>query len=280
MMQQAARLGCAGHAGIEGLGIPGPIVGRQPARQDRLLAQQGIHLAGHVGGKSGDAAALHRDPFAVGAGQHQRDVLGVQQAEQAQRAEDLGFFAAHHVGQPGQVGAQAGHDGDAASARVIARQPTQLRCQIGQARRAGAVRRLDPALAAAHHAGHQAGQAGVGCAPGAEFGLEGSRPSTRRHAEQATRRGMLSQHRAVGRQQRTAQGAGAPIDRQQRGLHRSVVVVPAGAARFHMAMPCGPAPQPLRGCAPQWLSFGTAAPRWPTRKSRSQPWSACSTWSM
>jgi len=30
----------------------------------------------------------------------------------------------------------------------------------------------------------------------------------------------------------------------------------------------------------QWLSLGTKAPRWPTRKSRSAPWSACSTWSM
>ncbi|TNF80245.1 hypothetical protein FGE05_22690 [Pseudomonas sp. ICMP22404] len=39
----------------------------------------------------------------------------------------------------------------------------------------------------------------------------------------------------------------------------------------------GSLPQGLMG---QWECRGTSAPRQPTRKSKSQPWSACSTWSM
>ena len=195
--------------------VPG-CIGHQRAREDGMLAQQRIDLAGHEAAKTGDAAVAHLGPFAVRARQHH---AGAAQTAERQGAENLHLFAAHHVVQrPGQafvaLHRQAGHDGQAAGL-----QPQQLLREFVQAGRAGAVGGLLPALAAAHHAREQAQRIG-GLQPVAKAFGQHVRKAPRRDGEDATRKGALLQRLAGGVQPRAAQAAGAPVDGHQRPLRR------------------------------------------------------------
>ena len=61
------------------------------AADHRMLAQERIHLAGHVGGEARDAPVLHLDPFGMRAGGADQPVLDA-------GAENQRLLAAHHVG--------------------------------------------------------------------------------------------------------------------------------------------------------------------------------------
>ena len=128
----------------------------QRLAQNRVLAHQGKHLAGHEGLELRDATALHLDPFAVCAREHQRGAVA---ASQLQGPENLHLFTAHHVRRVQRVStqaAQAWHQRDAPGL-----QPQQVFSKFGKACGTGAVGRFLPALAAAGHARDQAQRMGL-----------------------------------------------------------------------------------------------------------------------
>ena len=165
------------------------------ARRPRMLCceQHAPHLAGHVRHEVDDAAALDARPFAVRAGQRAQHAL----VARADRAGDLRFLAAHHVGHAvGVARAHAGHDGEAAARNVH-----QAGDQVGQLRRALDVRRFDPALAAADHSARDARRRVV--VPVAEQRRERVREPPVLHVLDAERRAARPGHGAARRRART-----------------------------------------------------------------------------
>ena len=225
-----------------------------------MLAQQRVELAGHEGLETRDAAVAHRGPLVVRAGQDKEPVA---QAREGHGAKDLDLFAAHDIGNdegrmaldPGAIDgrsrsmlvAHSRHQRDAAGLDV-----DHVPRDVGQAGWTGAVRRLDPALLAARHAGNQAERA-FGPHPVTEQCFEHGAESAGRHGQDAACMALCFQHAAVSIHQHRAQRAGAPVDGHP--------ACRSGFCRRHG----------------QWLSRGTKEPRLPRRKSRSTPSSACST---
>jgi hypothetical protein len=77
---------------------------RSRAADRRMLAQQPVHLAGHVGGEAIDAAVLHLNPFRMGARRADQSVFDA--CTQSRR-----LLAAHDVGGTGSgLAEQAGDD--------------------------------------------------------------------------------------------------------------------------------------------------------------------------
>ncbi len=62
-------------------------IGLESPRQNGMLAEQSIELAGHVGTKTRDPAALNGGPFAVRAGQHEHSVREAGRAASRRRSE-------------------------------------------------------------------------------------------------------------------------------------------------------------------------------------------------
>ena len=130
-----------------------------------MRAQHGVQFASEVGGKAHDAAVLDRRPFRVRSGQDVNavrakrggKVFGINGGNDfgRERADDLGFLAAHHVRQApgrraGKVARNAGHDPHRPAMRRLDRNGLcRQRRRIGRARH---IRRLAPALGAADHA--------------------------------------------------------------------------------------------------------------------------------
>jgi hypothetical protein len=122
-----------------------------------MLAQQPVHLAGHVGGEALDAAVLHLDPFRMSAGRADQSMLDA-------RTQDQRFLATHHVGcAERRLAEQAGDDVALPAALQIHRY--ERLGDFGRACRAGGVRRLDPAFAASHHADEKDRCFGLGFQP-------------------------------------------------------------------------------------------------------------------
>ncbi len=146
--------GAAGrHAGHLQAALEGRHVGRRRldhgAAQDGVAAQRGIDLAGHEGIEVGDLAAARVDPFRVGAGQADQHAVGGVAGLVEQHAEDLRFFAAHHVGQAVTLD-QAGDDVHRRGAVALdARQQGADACQVDRHVEVGG---FLPALRAADHA--------------------------------------------------------------------------------------------------------------------------------
>jgi hypothetical protein len=145
----------------------------------------------------------------VRAGQHEQ---AVGDAEQVERAEYLRLFAAHHVGHTALFAAEAGHDGDPAR-----RHPRQRRRDIGEARGAGAIRRLLPALAASHHAAEQEARTRWR-RPARRRLLEHARELALADIEDAARQRALLERMAALVDQCRTQGRGAPVESDER-LH-------------------------------------------------------------
>ena len=171
-----------------------------------MVLQRGVDFAGHVSRETGDAAAAHRRPFRVRAGENAQSVRDA-------GAEDLCFLAAHHVGDAVSLGHKARHDLYRPEARRIDRDTP--RRHVGEPRRTRHIGRLDPALAAPDHAGEQDACFGI---------LHPPRPDHRcqRVGEVAVHDGkntaiaaLAKQRRAGVRNQRGAARRGAPIDGDQ-----------------------------------------------------------------
>ena len=122
-----------------------------------MLAQERVHLAGHVGGEARDAPVLHLDPFGMRAGGADQPVLDA-------GAENQRLLAAHHIGGAGsRLAEQAGND--VALAAVLQIHRHEGLGDFRRAGRAGGIGRLDPALAASHHADQQHRRIGLGLQP-------------------------------------------------------------------------------------------------------------------
>jgi hypothetical protein len=203
--QQARAVQGLVDALVKGVFLQRALIGGQRARQDGVLAQQRIKLAGHVGAELFDAPRAYRHPFAVGAGQHQR---GVVQAQLLQGAKDLNLLAAHDIRHTVVLAAQTRHDG-----QLPGPQPGQSAGHLVKAGRALAVRGFQPALPAANHAGHQ-GQR-VTLQPARAECIEHRGKAVRRHRQDALGRGAFFQHLALRAQPCCTQRTGAPVDCDQ-----------------------------------------------------------------
>ena len=97
------------------------------AADHRMLAQERIHLAGHVGGEARDAPVPHLDPFGMRAGGADQPVLDA-------GAENQRLLAAHHVrGARGGLAERPGNDVALAAALEIDRQSRAVAISAGPA---------------------------------------------------------------------------------------------------------------------------------------------------
>ena len=69
------------------------------ATQNAVFTEHGEHFAGHEGIEMGDAAIDHFHPFRMTARQTDQQITARLARQILQHAEDLGFFAAHHIRQ-------------------------------------------------------------------------------------------------------------------------------------------------------------------------------------
>ena len=187
--------------------------------QNRVLAHQRKHLAGHEGLELRHTPALHLHPFAVRAGKHHRGVVA---ARHVQGPKNLHLFAAHHVGCMQSIPAktaQARHQRDAPGL-----QPQQVLTQLGKACGTGAVGRFLPALAAARHARDQA-ERSRRLQPVAKECLKHRFKLAGRHGEDAAWKFAGFEHLAGGTEPRTAQRRGAPVDGDQRSCTAHAVAL-------------------------------------------------------
>ncbi|MCY1535031.1 hypothetical protein D9M68_704190 [compost metagenome] len=116
-----------------------------------------------------DAPAAGIDPLGMGAGQADQDAVRAAVRLVEQHAENLGFFAAHHVGQAVALD-QAGHDVHGRGA--MARHDGEQRADAFQVDRHVQVGGFLPALGAADHAAGNHRQRGFGPQPVAASLLE------------------------------------------------------------------------------------------------------------
>ena len=171
-----------------------------------MLGEQAIDLAGHEGPKARHLATANSGPFAVRARQ---DEQTVRETGQPHGAEDLDFLAAHHVGHVALAVAEAGNDGDAA-----ALDPVQVLRQLGRPGGTSDIRCLSPALAAAGHAGDQAGSP-AGFQPARELLGEHAGKVAVWNIENAERCALLLEYPTRLVEQRAAQRARPPVDGDQ-----------------------------------------------------------------
>ena len=143
----------------------------------------------------------------------------------AQHAEDLGFLAAHHVGQAVALD-QAGHDVDGRGAGSL--DHGQQRADAVQGHRHVEVGGFLPALGAADHAAGDHGQRGLGSQPVAASLFEGQFEAGQGRRGGAVLQRLRQAHDAPGQVARVQRAAGAvqavgaqrgraPVQRDQGG---------------------------------------------------------------
>jgi hypothetical protein len=163
---------------------PGPLLVRrrhQPA-EDRMLAQDGEALAGHVGLKAGDPAALDAHPFRMGAGQAD-EPGGRARSPSAPRICTSSPRITSGTPSERQLrpGASQAWPGQSKSSGIRA-------CRIsGSPAGQADIGRLAPALPAADHAGQQHQPLDV--EPGADLLAQHGIEAAVGHAQDAARRG-------------------------------------------------------------------------------------------
>jgi hypothetical protein len=138
--------------------IPGRSLSTSGSSQGSVPAQQIKQFAGHVGAQRHHAPRLQLHPFAMGSGQHKPAVAMAQQ----RRAEQLGFFTAHHIGLAVRVAqAVAGNDERGRLARS-AGHGVQVGGQVLQGDSLIEIRHRHPAQRTADHTGkHHHGRANL-----------------------------------------------------------------------------------------------------------------------
>ena len=106
---------------------------RRVTHQHAVIAQQRKQFSRRHGEELLHQAVVHRHPLGMRAGQADQLPAGTEpRGEAAQRAQQLRFFAAHHVRRTERIrAAHAGHD-----VHVRARRHQRIR-QLGEFRRAG-----------------------------------------------------------------------------------------------------------------------------------------------
>ena len=170
-----------------------------------MPAQCGERLSGQMRAEPGNSPRFHTGPFGMRAGQ-----AGPADAAHChQRAGKLRLFAAQHLGHAGLVG--GGQTRHQFHLRPVERYLGQCRGDLGRACRARKIRRLDPALPAADHAGQQH-VALAGRQPGADFLAQGIGEAPVRHRHDAARAAFAVADAAVPRQAVGTEAADTPID--------------------------------------------------------------------
>ena len=206
-MQQVAGLQRMAHAALEGLVVQLAVVSGMRAREDGVLPQQRVELAGHESRERFDAPARDAHPFAVRAGQHEQAVVAgpASPARRTPASPRRASRRARRRVRSSGPGTMAMRPGSTHASRA-------RRCR--RTRGAGAVGRFHPALAAAHHAAEQEERARDAARQSAARLMRtpaGIRP--RRHGEDAARQRALFEHAAVASiQQRGPQRRGAPVE--------------------------------------------------------------------
>ncbi|MNK66491.1 hypothetical protein D3C87_858090 [compost metagenome] len=142
------------------------------------------------------------------AGQADQHAIGIAAGLVEHHAEDLGFFAAHHVGQAVPLD-QAGHDVDRGGA--VAVHHRQQGADAFQVHGHVQVGGFFPALGAADHAAGDHGQGGFGAQPVAAGLIEGQVEAGQRGGGGAVLQGLGQAHDAPGQM--------AGVERAARGVH-------------------------------------------------------------
>ena len=177
-------------------------VGQAGFGQDGVLAKKSVKLASHEGLELRNFAAQDMRPFAVRAWQNKLSGFNFQCA---QCAENLDFFAAHHIGCAVIERRQARHN-----ANAIFFDPLQVLADVFEAARAGTVGRFPPTLPAARHARNKA-QRIVGH-PICKALFKNILKLAVRNLHDALRKGALFKHCAIAVDECTSQRRSAPVN--------------------------------------------------------------------
>ena len=177
-------------------------VGQAGFGQDGVLAEQSVKLASHEGLELGNFAAQDMSPFAVSAWQNKLSGFNFQCA---QCAENLNFFATHHIGRAVIESGQARH-----YANAVFFDPLQVLSDVFKAARAGTVGRFTPTLPAARHARNKA-QRIVGH-PICKALFKNVLKLAMRNLHDALRKGALFKNCAIAVDECTSQRRSAPVN--------------------------------------------------------------------
>ena len=161
-----------------------------------------------------------------------------------QGADDLRFLAAHHVRHAacGIGGRYAGDDGELAA--VGQGNPDDVRRDVGDAGRAGAVGRFAPALLAADHAAGDELRLRMRGEPVAAEGIQRGLEGAVLHLHDAGATGAAFKDGAAWVEQIGAQAAGAPVKGNQGDRH-ALAALPINASTAARRGSGATAPKPV-----------------------------------